>query len=104
MVWTGRRRVILRYKHIYIYFPGTGVFDFMSLITSSPYLTLCFILREIYIIINVVWCAVGQPLDGFGRAMAHWNRLVIKTIMSWELFASRAPHARSARKCASVTI
>ena len=36
---------------------------------------------KIYIIINV--------LDGIGRAIARWNHLAIKMIMSWEIFASQ---------------
>ena len=38
-------------------------------------------------------------LHGFGRAIARWNCLDVKMIMSWERFASRAPLARSTRKC-----
>ena len=38
----------------------------------------------------------GDPVDGFGRAIALWNPLVIEMIVSWEIFASRAPRARSA--------
>ena len=41
----------------------------------------------------------GHPVDGFGRAIASWNRIVIKMIVSWEIFALRTLHARSARKC-----
>ena len=53
----------------------------------------------IYIIIADLFRSYGMFMDGFGRAIARWNRLVIKMIMSWERIASRAPHARSARKC-----
>ena len=45
----------------------------------------------------------GDPVDGFGRAIARWNRIAIKMIVSWEIFASRAPRARSARKCVPLT-
>ena len=38
-------------------------------------------------------------MDGFGRAIARWNCLAIKMIISWERFASRASRARSAQKC-----
>ena len=38
----------------------------------------------------------GHPVDGFGRAIARWNRIAIKMIMSWEIFASRGPRARNA--------
>ena len=40
-----------------------------------------------------------KPVYGFGRAIARWNRLGIKLIDLCEIFASRAPRARSARKC-----
>ena len=46
----------------------------------------------------------GTPaLDGFGRAIARWNHLGMKMIISFEIFASRAPRARSARKCGFFT-
>ena len=38
-------------------------------------------------------------LIGFGRAIARWNRLGSHMNNPWEVFASRAPHARSARNC-----
>ena len=38
-------------------------------------------------------------VDQVGRAIARWYRLAIKMIMSWKIFASRGPRARSARKC-----
>ena len=38
-------------------------------------------------------------VDQVGRAIARWNRIDVKMIMSWEIFASRAPYARSAQKC-----
>ena len=36
------------------------------------------------------------PVDGFGRAIARWNCIDLKIIMSWEIFASRtaAPAGR----------
>ena len=44
--------------------------------------------RPIYIIINVLYGRSQGPLLGFGRAIARWNRLGIKMIDSWEIFAS----------------
>ena len=40
---------------------------------------------------------VWHLVVGFGRAIARWNRLCIKTMDRWEIFASRAPRVRSAR-------
>ena len=37
---------------------------------------------QIYIIINVLCGRKWKPLVGFGRAIARWNRLGIKMIMS----------------------
>ena len=53
----------------------------------------------IYIIINVLWSKFWKITDRFGRAIARWNRLGLKTMDQWKIFASRAPRARSARKC-----
>ena len=53
----------------------------------------------IYIIINVLWAGYWDRVDQCGRAIARWNRLGLKTMDQWKIFASRAPRARSARKC-----
>ena len=56
-------------------------------------------LAFIYIIINVLSGRFQDRVDGFGRAIARWNRIAIKMIMSLTFFGSRAPRARSTRKC-----
>ena len=72
------------------------VYLIMSFKLSSHTACQCYksIGTDIYIIINVL-----SPWFGFGRAIAHWNRLGIITIDHWEIFASRAPRAFSTRKC-----
>ena len=43
-----------------------------------------------------MWCAVQCPLHGIGRAIARWNRLVIKKIRARTFFVRvrRAPAVR----------
>ena len=55
--------------------------------------------NTVYIIIGVLPGQFWLPVYGFGRAIARWNRLGLKTMDQWKIFASRAPRARSARKC-----
>ena len=51
----------------------------------------------IYIIINVMLCTVWSPLHGIGRAIARWNRLVIKKIRVRAFFVC-ARHAPAVRE------
>ena len=54
---------------------------------------------SIYIIINVLSERSRIPLHGIGRAIARWNRLGSHMNTPWEVFASRAPYARSTQNC-----
>ena len=49
---------------------------------------------SVFIIIGVLSGTFWLPVYGFGRAIARWNRLGVKTIDPWEFFASRAPGAK----------
>ena len=53
---------------------------------------------NLYINKCIVMVLFGCVLHGFGRAIARWNCLGIKMIMSLTFFGSHAPRARSARK------
>ena len=60
-------------------------------------------IENIYIIINVLSRRSRIPLHGIGRAIARWNRLGSHMNTSWEMFASRAPYARSTQNCVFFT-
>ena len=42
-------------------------------------------------------------MDGILRAIARWNRFGKQKTLAGKFFASRAPRARSARKCVPIT-